>query len=139
MVARWLKTRALRARQFMPKRLAVYLALLCITQFLSTEIAHAACGGTVRTWDAGAGNTRWHTNDNWNPDNQPNSGTEDAVIVGAGEARFVQLVGEYLIRRHDVVDLQAQFLRGGKVRELPFPDRLGHHVFVGPLPVPRGS
>ncbi len=51
---------------------------------LSSTDLYAACGGTVRTWDSGGANDNWNTANNWNPNNVPNSATEDAVII-AGE------------------------------------------------------
>lgn len=44
----------------------------------------AACGGTVRTW-AGSSSNNWSLASNWSPTNVPNSSTEDAIIVNAGQ------------------------------------------------------
>jgi len=56
--------------------------------FFSQNI-FAACGGTVRTWDAGAGNVNWNNATNWNINDLPDTVTEDGVIVGAARATSI--------------------------------------------------
>jgi len=47
--------------------------------------AQAACGGTVRTWDSGAGSANWSAAANWSADDIPNTTTEDVVIVSGAQ------------------------------------------------------
>ncbi len=54
------------------------------------SLSEAGCGGTVRTWDAGAGNNRWSTNNNWDPNDQPNTASEDALIVSASRPTAIR-------------------------------------------------
>ena len=44
--------------------------------------AHAACGGTVRTWQGTT--TTWATAANWSGTNIPDTSGEDAVVVASG-------------------------------------------------------
>ncbi|RME17052.1 MAG: hypothetical protein D6797_03270 [Bdellovibrio sp.] len=60
-----------------------YLLFSFILFVFPQESVWGACGGTVRTWDAGGGSTNWGTNSNWNPNNKPDTPSEDALIVAA--------------------------------------------------------
>lgn len=55
------------------------LAMLLLEAFYGQ--AQGACGGTLLTWDAGAGNSNWSAANNWSPNNIPNTTSEDALIV----------------------------------------------------------
>ena len=59
------------------------LAILVFVAIFGSAEVYAACGGTVRTWDADAGTNRWDTVINWSGDDQPDTASEDAVIVAA--------------------------------------------------------
>ncbi len=69
--------------------LILYFALVLSSNLFITDL-QAACGGTVRTWDAGAGTNKWDNASNWDPDNMPNSPTEDAVIVAMAKPTKAQ-------------------------------------------------
>ena len=68
-------------------KLHVFFTQLCIlfvALVLGVEgTAWSACGGTVRTWTAGNGNQNWNANANWSGNNQPDTATEDVVVVAA--------------------------------------------------------
>lgn len=58
---------------------------ILIFSMLLPKVVSAACGGTVRTWDAGAGNTNWSSANNWSANNIPDSTAEDVVIVSGAQ------------------------------------------------------
>ncbi|OFZ49688.1 MAG: hypothetical protein A2381_05655 [Bdellovibrionales bacterium RIFOXYB1_FULL_37_110] len=41
---------------------------------------HAACATNTRMWQADANTSNWNTDNNWNPENYPNTNTENAYI-----------------------------------------------------------
>jgi hypothetical protein len=49
------------------KNLKLKLIVVLFSFLYGNASAHAACGGTLYTWTAGAGTTTWTTNNNWNP------------------------------------------------------------------------
>ncbi len=59
-------------------KLAIILWILSSFTFV-----YGACGGTVRTWDAGNNTVRWDRVNNWNANNVPDTPFEDALIVSA--------------------------------------------------------
>ncbi|MCB0391939.1 MAG: hypothetical protein KDD58_11650, partial [Bdellovibrionales bacterium] len=61
----------------------IFSLLIVLSILFLYQDVFADCGGTVRTWDAGAGNKRWDNNSNWSPNNQPDSPSEDALVVSA--------------------------------------------------------
>ncbi|MEZ4873743.1 MAG: hypothetical protein R2827_16175, partial [Bdellovibrionales bacterium] len=60
-----------------------YLFVFLVLPIFVAQTSYAACGGTTRTWSSSAKNTRWDSNSNWVPANQPNTTSEDAVIVSS--------------------------------------------------------
>ena len=62
------------------RKIKFFLIFLCL---ISSNLLYAACGGTVRTWDAGNGNNSWGADANWSDDDEPDTTSEDAVIVSA--------------------------------------------------------
>lgn len=64
-----------------------YIHLILMIAMFSNVKLFAACGSTSSTW-AGT-NTNWTTASNWDNNNNPDSSTEDAVIISNGfEARL---------------------------------------------------
>ena len=59
------------------------LRLLIAAVFLISLLPQrleAACATNTRMWQADANTSNWNTNNNWNPENYPNSNTENAYI-----------------------------------------------------------
>ncbi len=57
--------------------------------FLKSNLLYGACGAIDRTWDAGAGNVRWDSRNNWSSNNEPDTSSENAIIVG--ESHFTRM------------------------------------------------
>ncbi|MEK6577713.1 MAG: hypothetical protein AABZ55_00675, partial [Bdellovibrionota bacterium] len=59
--------------------------LLLFSVFFYGQNAHAACGGTLYTWTAGAATTTWTTNNNWNPNTSyPGAVAGNRALIQSG-------------------------------------------------------